>query len=932
MATPSHDGAQTGAMGEPESNQSARSARPSTTGKDRDHRSSSDHRARDHDRDRIGPFTIAEEIGRGSFATVYRGYHTMTKHPVAIKAVNRGKLTPKLLENLESEIRLLKGIAHPNVVELVDCLKTSSHIYLVMAFCSAGDLSQYIRHRGQVAALSTATLATPSTSQSALDRYPHPPEGGLNEVIVREFLGQLATALEFLRSSNIIHRDIKPQNLLLQPATETDLAGGHPLGIPILKVADFGFARFLPQASMAETLCGSPLYMAPEILRYEKYDAKADLWSVGAVLYEMAVGKAPFRAQNHVELLRKIERGEDRIKFPDERSSKPTDEEPKGPRPKVSDDIKSLIRLLLKRNPTERMPFTDFFRMAAEVASRSAARSTTPIAAPTAVSIPLTVAESELVQEPTPFKSAEAPHQELLHRPELEQVSLPSPTSPHAPRRPSSSFAPKYVVGDLPARSTAANQDEQTSERLRTAQSSSPRSGGHTPPELIAGSSLDDHSPAQPYTPRSNLAMLAPGKTQDAAHSPANDDSLIGHEYVVVEKRTVEINALADELMASPQRPTLIGRRSSRSFMTRPAGPLSPTVNAPSSLSHGFVAGVPGSTPYPPPQERQSPSPSALQLTSSSPRNRPTISASPRSLGYASSPLALVGNPSGAIAKVLNMASARFFGTSDGTMVRRTSRLTRTPRGSQTLDPEEEKMLVQLEECAQRAAAIFDFADYKLAQFLPPTPLSVSTGFGGQGSSPSYFAQPNPFATTLMRRTSSSSTEQPVIAPSSALSATRVEELAAEAFILYLKAIAFLQRGLDQASMFWAQRTSQQPLSTELNEAVQWFRSRFNECLDKAEFAKGRLSQETLPDSAVAPEILIYDRALEMSRAAAVKELKRENLAECEATYEAALWLLLAVLDDPSQEERCEADKLIFSKFIRSIEERLRSLRKSLLM
>lgn len=67
--------------------------------------------------------------------------------------------------------------------------------------------------------------------------------------------------------------------------------------MPILKIADFGFARFLPSTSMAETLCGSPLYMAPEILRYEKYNAKADLWSVGAVLYEMVVGKPPFKAE-----------------------------------------------------------------------------------------------------------------------------------------------------------------------------------------------------------------------------------------------------------------------------------------------------------------------------------------------------------------------------------------------------------------------------------------------------------------------------------------------------------------------------------------------------------------------------------------------------------------------------------------------------------
>lgn len=112
---------------------------------------------------------------------------------------------------------------------------------------------------------------------------------------------------------------------------------------------------------MAETLCGSPLYMAPEILRYERYDAKADLWSVGAVLYEMCTGKPPFRAQNHVELLRRIEKGEDRIKFPDERSQP-------GEVAEVPADLKSLIRTLLKRNPAERMSFDQFFKKAEGVA------------------------------------------------------------------------------------------------------------------------------------------------------------------------------------------------------------------------------------------------------------------------------------------------------------------------------------------------------------------------------------------------------------------------------------------------------------------------------------------------------------------------------------------------------------------------------------
>jgi serine/threonine protein kinase len=94
--------------------------------------------------------------------------------------------------------------------------------------------------------------------------------------------------------------------------------------------------------------------MAPEILSYEKYDAKADLWSVGAVLYEMSVGRPPFRANNHIELLNKIKRADSRVSFPDEDPNK-------AGATVVPADIKQLIRLLLKRNPVERAGFEEFF-------------------------------------------------------------------------------------------------------------------------------------------------------------------------------------------------------------------------------------------------------------------------------------------------------------------------------------------------------------------------------------------------------------------------------------------------------------------------------------------------------------------------------------------------------------------------------------------
>ena len=145
----------------------------------------------------------------------------------------------------------------------------------------------------------------------------------------------LASGLQFVHSYNFIHRDLKPSNLLLTEDSET----------AVLKIADFGFARYIQPLTMAETLCGSPLYMAPEILRFQKYDAKADLWSVGAILFELLSGRPPFRGENHLILLKNIERQELRL-------------------PKsviVSDECLNLLQGLLKRNPMERMSYQDFF-------------------------------------------------------------------------------------------------------------------------------------------------------------------------------------------------------------------------------------------------------------------------------------------------------------------------------------------------------------------------------------------------------------------------------------------------------------------------------------------------------------------------------------------------------------------------------------------
>lgn len=369
------------------------------------------------------------------------------------------------------------------------------------------------------------------------------------------------------------------QNLLMQPATSAELSDGHPLGIPVLKVADFGFARILPAAAMAETLCGSPLYMAPEILRYEKYDAKADLWSVGAVLFEMTCGKPPFRASNHVELLRKIEKGEDRIKFPDESSRSATDKEGvdlPSPEP-VSPDIKALIRALLKRKPLDRMTFDEFFAcgvwqgwMTEESEGEGQSSygvSTDSSAFEDSARLQELVKSMERSQDrPKPTRAP----QPLAEDPALNPQPAPRPV---VQRQPSARRSqPKYYVSEDPpapsqlasptAAATAAGTTSpvtRASPRPISTQErrlSSHQKDAHSleDPQVVTPSTAPSHGPLPPRhrpTEGSPLAATPPMTlARDDSHrgesALTGSDSMLGREYVVVEKGQVEVNKLAD--------------------------------------------------------------------------------------------------------------------------------------------------------------------------------------------------------------------------------------------------------------------------------------------------------------------------------------------------------------------------------------------------
>lgn len=196
--------------------------------------------------------------------------------------------------------------------------------------------------------------------------------------------------------------------------------------------------------------------MAPEILRYEKYDAKADLWSVGAVLYEMCVGKPPFRAQNHVELLKKIEHSKG-VKFPDEDPSRagsnhPTPHSTSSTKPEesqtVPSDIKELIRALLRRRPAERASFEEFFKSEALAKSKFPRPSPEPPLRVTSIVTALSMQTEE--EDDSPI--GKIPEHHMVIPPEvLDPKAMIPPSKFHFRRRETMSEDTPAVVVPRPS-------------------------------------------------------------------------------------------------------------------------------------------------------------------------------------------------------------------------------------------------------------------------------------------------------------------------------------------------------------------------------------------------------------------------------------------------------------------------------------------------
>uniref|UniRef100_G3PG04 MAP/microtubule affinity-regulating kinase 3 n=1 Tax=Gasterosteus aculeatus aculeatus TaxID=481459 RepID=G3PG04_GASAC len=243
----------------------------------------------------IGNYRLLKTIGKGNFAKVKLARHILTGREVAIKIIDKTQLNPTSLQKLFREVRIMKTLNHPNIVQLFEVIETEKTLYLIMEYASGGEVFDYLVAHGR-----------------------------MKEKEARAKFRQIVSAVHYCHLKNIVHRDLKAENLLLDADAN-------------IKIADFGFSNEFTEGSKLDTFCGSPPYAAPELFQGKKYDGpEVDIWSLGVILYTLVSGSLPFDGQNLKELRERVLRGKYRVPF------------------YMSTDCEGILRRFLVLNPAKR--------------------------------------------------------------------------------------------------------------------------------------------------------------------------------------------------------------------------------------------------------------------------------------------------------------------------------------------------------------------------------------------------------------------------------------------------------------------------------------------------------------------------------------------------------------------------------------------------
>ena len=244
---------------------------------------------------RIDQYSLNRFLGKGTFGEVYLTQKDGSMNYYATKRMEKKMVDdPRYKKYFKNEISILQRLIHPNIIRLEDLKATLNHYYIIMEYCNGGSLNQ------------------------CLNRYKELYHRPFTEEIVQYIMKQVLSAVKFIHSQNIIHRDLKLDNILVNFLNQADYDSVNMLKT-VVKLIDFGFASSKDENEMYSTAIGSPLNMDPLILKKFNagrvqtndlyYDEKADIWSLGALCYQMLIGNSPFDAYNMQELVAKIEEG-----------------------------------------------------------------------------------------------------------------------------------------------------------------------------------------------------------------------------------------------------------------------------------------------------------------------------------------------------------------------------------------------------------------------------------------------------------------------------------------------------------------------------------------------------------------------------------------------------------------------------------------------
>jgi len=214
----------------------------------------------------IGQYVLGKTIGEGTFGKVKLGVHVLSGETVAVKILERQRIKEIAdVERVAREIHILKRVQHPHIIQLYEIIETPDQLYLIMEYCSGGELFDHIVESGRV-----------------------------TEPEACRFFQQILSGVEQVHRINVVHRDLKPENLLLDEHKN-------------IKIVDFGLSNIFKDDQLLKTACGSPCYASPEMIAGHWYvPARCDVWSCGVILFALVCGYLPFEDGNTAALYRKI--------------------------------------------------------------------------------------------------------------------------------------------------------------------------------------------------------------------------------------------------------------------------------------------------------------------------------------------------------------------------------------------------------------------------------------------------------------------------------------------------------------------------------------------------------------------------------------------------------------------------------------------------